>query len=124
MDEQRAATLKNNADKLERLGEEIHEKGNSHNPEYWEASEIIRAAATRLRMDDGHDEVDEIHLSLNRSLQNIDHRVKEDAYNTIVAVLTGTTNGIACQGCDEVAQVDRDGYCWYCRELYDKKPEE
>jgi len=123
MDEQRAATLKDNADKLERLGEEIHAKGNNHNPEYWEASEIIRASATRLRIDDGHDEVDEIHLSLNRSLQNIDDRVKEDAYNTIVAVLTGTTNGIACQGCGEVSQVDRDGYCWYCRELYDRKQE-
>lgn len=111
------------AEQLRKLGEAIYDKGNSHNPEYWEAGEIIRSAASRLNTESDQDAVDEAVRSHRRALKHQGSRVKEDAHNTIIAVLSGAADGIRCNGCGEPKQMDQDGYCWSCRELYDRKPE-
>lgn len=110
------------AEKLDELGDIINDKGNSHNPEYWQAADIIKEAAERLCRGDS-DVVDEVKSAIDKAMHDKGSRVVEPANNTIVAVLTDSADGIECNGCGEPKQMDRDGWCWSCRELYEKKPD-
>jgi len=108
-------------DGLKRLKDAINSKGNSHNPEYWQAAEIIGDAADRLEKGRS-DPVDEVKRAYDESIEHEGTRVKEPANNTIIAVLTEKADGVRCNGCGEMSQMDKDGYCWNCRVLYDRKP--
>lgn len=108
-------------ERLERLGEIINDKGNSHNPEYWEAGDKIQYAADHIRNSDTWDIPDQVKSSYEKASQTEDTRVTKPAHETVVAVLTERADGICCNGCGEPKQMDIDGYCWSCRELYDKK---
>jgi hypothetical protein len=108
--------------KLRRLGEIINGKGNSHNPEYWEAGDKIEYAADHIQADSDWDLVDQVKQSLDTAMNTEETRVTKPAHETIVAVLTGEADGMCCNGCGEPKQMDTDGYCFSCREVYDRKP--
>lgn len=105
---------------LQTLSDAIREKGNSHNPEYWHVAGLLDEITEDLER--GMSE-ELVILRCDQQCRSAESYVDAGAPETALAVLTDKVSD-ACNGCSDHAQLDRDGYCWYCVNLYDKKPED
>lgn len=106
---------------LREFRERIYDRGSSHSPEIWTIASEIDEYIDAL--EDGADHETLIAKAQDQQASATDW-IYEEAPKVVIAVLTDAVDSAACNGCGETLCVDTDGYCYYCREVYDRKPDD